>query len=371
MPQARPRRPRPPRRLRARVEDPVFWTDVTQLAKTVTAAVIAWLVATSVLDLPQSFLAPWAALLVVHATVYRTFSQGARQVGAAVLGVLVAWAVGNTLGLDSLAVGVALALGLVLGAISWFEGEGTTIAATALVVLTTGFSDNDNLLVSRLLDTAIGVGVGLLVNLVVWPPLRRRTAIAALDAMDDRIGQLLTDMGDGLAAGVTADDVDAWVDRTRELDEELDRAWSLVRQAAESARMNPRRSAGEVRDPQQWVGLLRRMEQALAETRSTARTLAHGLAAEGEWQPEFRAAYVAVLRGGGAAIVAADREAIVATGERLDELVARLGAQSPAPVLWPVYGGLIINLRNILDAMDEVAAANPISQPPLPFRRSR
>jgi hypothetical protein len=285
--------------------------------------------------------------------------------------VLVAWAVGNTLGPDSLAVGVALALGLGLGSISWFEGEGTTIAATALVVLTTGFSDNDNLLVSRLLDTAIGVGVGLLVNLVVWPPLRRRTAIAALDALDDRIGQLLTDMGDGLAAGVTPDDVDTWVDRTRELDEELDRAWSLVRQAAESARMNPRRPAGEVRDPQQWVGLLRRMEQALAETRSTARTLAHGLAVEEEWQSGFREAYVAALRDGGAAIVAADRAAILATGGRLDELVVRLGAQSPAPVLWPVYGGLIINLRNILDAMDEVAAANPMSQPPLPFRRRR
>ena len=29
-----------------------------------------------IFDLPQAFLAPWAALLVVHATVYRTFSRG-------------------------------------------------------------------------------------------------------------------------------------------------------------------------------------------------------------------------------------------------------------------------------------------------------
>ena len=27
----------------------------------------------------------------------------------------------------------------------------------------------------------------------------------------------------------------------------------------------------------------------------------------------------------------------------------------------------MINLRNILDAMDEVAAANPLGQPPLPM----
>ena len=37
--------------------------------------------------------------------------------------------------------------------------------------------------------------------------------------------------------------------------------------------------------------------------------------------------------------------------------------------MWPVYGGLVVNLRNIVDAMDEVAAANPMIQPPLPFAR--
>ena len=89
-------------------DDPVFWTDVVQLVKTVAAAVIAWLLATRVLDLPQSFLAPWAALLVVHSTVYRTFSAGCPPGGAAVLGVLVAWAVGNLFGLGPTAVAVAL-----------------------------------------------------------------------------------------------------------------------------------------------------------------------------------------------------------------------------------------------------------------------
>src|SRR5687767_13861435 len=96
--------------LRARVRehgrDPVFWTDVIQIVKTVVAAVIAWVIATDLLGLPQSFLAPWSALLVVHATVYRTFSQGARQLGAVVLGVFLAWAVGNLLGLDPAAVAV-------------------------------------------------------------------------------------------------------------------------------------------------------------------------------------------------------------------------------------------------------------------------
>src|SRR4029079_15311878 len=94
--------------LRERLRDPVSWTEWLRLAKTVVAAVIAWLLSTRGFELPQSFLAPWAALLVVHATVYRTFSRGLRQVAGAVLGVLLAYVVGNLVGLPALAVAVRL-----------------------------------------------------------------------------------------------------------------------------------------------------------------------------------------------------------------------------------------------------------------------
>ncbi len=82
---------------------------------------------------------------------------------------------------------VLLVVALVLGAVPWLGAEATTIATTGLVVLTTGF-ESDVLLISRLLDTAIGVAVGLLVNVIVWPPLRRRTAAEAMDRIDDNIG---------------------------------------------------------------------------------------------------------------------------------------------------------------------------------------
>ncbi|MGZ8743667.1 MAG: FUSC family protein [Nocardioides sp.] len=357
--------------VRAKWDDPVFWSEVIQVVKTAAAAVIAWLIATRVFELPQSFLAPWAALLVVHSTVYRSVSQGARQVVAAVAGVLLAWAVGNVLGLDTTSVSVVLLLGLVIGAFRWFGEERITVAATALIVLTTGFSDDDSMLLSRLADTAIGIMVGLAVNLLVWPPLRQRTAIAAMDALDNRIGQLLVDMADGLEAGLTRERADAWLERTRKLDEELDRAWALVRQASESAWMNPRRSAGGLRDPRAWVDLLQRVEQAVAEVRSMTRTLSRGLIGEEEWQRAFLDGYVALLRAAGHAICAADPEPIRQCHDQLDTLAGLVDRESSAPRLWPVYGGLLTNLRNVLDAMDEVAAANPMDQPPMPFRRSR
>jgi hypothetical protein len=347
------------------LSDPIWWNDLLQIAKTVLAAVTAWVLAASVLDLPQPFLAPWAALLVVHASVYRTFSKGAQQVAATVVAVLLAALVGELMGLSTVSVAVLLTVSLILGAVPWLGSESTTIATTGLVVLTTGF-ESDVMLIARLLDTAIGVGVGLLVNVLVWPPLRRSTAAKAMDRIDDGIGALLVDMAGGLGDGCQEEDVTAWIDRSRGLDADIEHAWGLVRQAEESARMNPRRSARQMRNPRQWHGLLRRMEQSVAETRSLARTLGGQQAHRDTWGDDFALPWIEMLGDTGRAAADADPA-------RLHEVRARLVAlteemrTTERSAEWPVYGALIINLRNIIDSMDVVAEAQPIGGPPLPL----
>lgn len=353
-------------RVNDRIGDPIWWNDVLQLAKTVLAAVTAWVIASSVLDLPQPFLAPWSALLVVHATVYRTFSKGSQQVAATVVGVMLASAVGQSLGLTTTSIALLLVVSLVLGAVPWLGAEATTIATTALVVLTTGFHD-DVLLISRLLDTAIGVAVGLLVNVIVWPPLRRRTAAQTLDRIDDRIGELLEEMAAGLDDGCRDEDVTAWTDRTRDLDGDLDQAWALVRQAQEGARMNPRRSARAMKDPRHWHELLRRMEQAVAETRSLCRTLGGQQSHKETWGAAFADPWIAMLGDAGRAAAGADPGALLDVRRRLEAFAEELRATERSPE-WPIYGALIINLRNIVDAMGRVAEANPIGGDPLPLQ---
>jgi uncharacterized membrane protein YgaE (UPF0421/DUF939 family) len=352
-----------------RLGDPIWWSDVMQVAKTVLAAVAAWVIAATVLELPQPFLAPWAALLVVHSTVYRTFSKGMQQVAATIVAVLLATIVGEVLGLSTVAVALLLVAALVLGAVPWLGAEATTIAATGIVVLTTGFED-DVVLVSRLLDTAIGVAVGLAVNLIVWPPLRRHTAARALDRVDDQIGQLLLDMAAGLKDGCGDEDVTGWIDRTREIDDELDQAWALVRQAQESARMNLRRSAREMRDPRRWHELLRRLEQTVAETRSLARTLSSQQAHRTSWGPEFADPWIDVLTGIGRAARDADPSTLLVARRRLTALSDGL-RHTERSEEWPVYGALIINLRNIADAMHEVTVANPLGGARVPLRIPR
>jgi uncharacterized membrane protein YgaE (UPF0421/DUF939 family) len=332
----------------------------------VLAAVLAWVLVTDVLALSQSFLAPWSAILVVQATVYRTFSTGMRQVAGAVAGVLIAWTVGTTLGLGPVAVAVAVGLGLIIGALPWFGADVTSTATTALIVLTTGSSTQGVLLVDRLAETGIGVGVGLMVNLLVWPPLQRRSTVAAIDQIDDEVGDLLVDMAAGLEHGEVADQVHGWVERTRLLDDELDQAWALVGQARESARMNPRRSARGLRDPSEWNRLLLRLEQGVAESRSLARTIALG---KDGVEPSFRLSWTAALREAGEAIQYADPERLKAVRETIRGLA--VAGPSEHADRWPVEGAALINLRNIIESFALITEANPLGRPPVPHEAIR
>ena len=159
---------------------------------------IAWVLAIEVLSLPQSFLAPWAALLTVHATVYRSIARGLQQVAAAVAGVLLAFAAGAVLGVSAASLALMLLVAMAVGALRPMRAESTTAAATALVVLLTGYSDDGSMLLARLADTFVGIAAGLAVNLAVWPPLRDRAAARRIDRLDDGVGALLADMAGDL-----------------------------------------------------------------------------------------------------------------------------------------------------------------------------
>src|SRR5829696_1143076 len=288
-----------------RLRDPVLWSDVSQIVKTVVAAVLAWVIARDVLDIAQPFLAPWAALLTVHATVYRTFARGVQQVGATMLGVLLAF----------------------------------------------------------LLDTVIGIGVGLVVNLVVWPPLRDRAAARRVDRIDDRLGELLTDMAARLREGGVDGDAAEWEERTRDIEHDVDLAWATVRQARESGRMNPRRGAAErIRAADDFGTLLTRLEQATAETRSMARTFGGSTGGVPTWDPAFRETWIGLLERTGRAIMAADVEAVETVRADVEAAARSLSGSAGSSLLHPEHGAQLVNLRNIADAMGDVAGAQPVRE---------
>ena len=346
-----------------RLRDPLTWASVSELGKTAIAAVVAWVLAVHVFHLQQAFMAPWAALLTVHATVYGTLRRGLQQAGASVLGVLIGFAAWRIFGLGAISLGAAVLAGLLVGSVRGVRAE-TTTAATAVVVLTTGYIDRSGMLAARLADTGIGIVVGLLVNVIVWPPLRDRSAANHIDVIDDRVGDLLTDIATQLRRGTSADDVDGWLGRTDELDNDIDRAWSVIEEARESGRLNPRRAVPHrMRAAERFVPIVNRLAQAVAETRSMARTIRVARVPPEEWDREFREPWLDLLHRSGTAVVDADTGEVKAARSELSALADRLAVDELHNDLWPVYGALLINLRNVLDALAAVAEEQPVKVP--------
>ena len=350
--------------LRHRLRDPVTWTGVSQLLKTAFATVVAWVLAAQVFNLEQAYLAPWAALLTVQATVFGTLRSGVRQAGASVLGILVAFAAGQLFGLSAFSVGAAILVGLVVGSAGRLRDERATAAATALIVLTNGYSDNGGVLGARLLDTAVGIAVGLLVNLLVWPPLRDRSAASQIDAVAEAIGKVLTEMAARVSGDCGPADVDDWIAKTNALDRAIDQAWTVLAQARESGRLNPRRAtARRMRAAQNFDDILGRLGQAVAETRSLARTIGHARVPTREWDSGFLEHWRELLKRAGRAISRGDAAAIASVQADLTGYVDTLAVGHLRAGFWPVAGAVLVNLRNILDALDVVADAQPLEVP--------
>jgi hypothetical protein len=106
-----------------------------------------------------------------------------------------------------------------------------------------------------------------------------------------------------------------------------------------------------------------RLGQAVAETRSMARTIAHARMPTGDWDPGFRERWRELLSRAGGAISAADAEAIESVRVDLSAYDNELAVSHLREAFWPVAGAVLVNLRNILETLGVVAYAQPVAVP--------
>ncbi len=350
-------------RLRAWVCSPVNQTNLLQMLKAVLAAVVAWVLAELVLELRQAFLAPWVALLTVHATVYRTVWRGAQTVVAVTIGILLSLVVVTAFDVTPWSLGLALLIGLLLARVSVLHDEDITIATTALFVITTGYQFSDqrtiDLLPDRLLSTAIGVAVALLVNLLVLAPLNDRSARQQVDDIDRALGSLLVDMAWQLRRPDESQAEDDWIERTRSIDTDIGRAWSLVRTAQESRSWNPRRRRHPAHDLRSYPQILQRLEEGVSQIRSMARHIRESSREAQEWDVRFSRKFIPLLTEVGHRIADPDGD-VADLRTDVQDLANYLSTEELSGLFWPLYGALIANLQMIIDVVDDVATAPPI-----------
>jgi hypothetical protein len=218
---------------------------LVQAAKMAVAAVVAWLAARQ-LGGPQSFIAPYAAVLIMNGTVYRSLVDAARQVTTVVLGVLVAFVVAvavpwRTSGGQLVALAVAVFAGMVIGRWHRLGRDGIWVGVVALLMITYGTAADAGYLFYRAGDALVGAVIGVAVNVLILPPIHLRDVGAAVAAVSGEIEELLYAMAGNLRGGWDKDDALRWRRQARALETVVRHAEKMAGHGRESMRFNPRR----------------------------------------------------------------------------------------------------------------------------------
>ncbi|WP_415976582.1 FUSC family protein [Rhodococcus sp. 077-4] len=225
-------------------------------AKMAGAAAVAWILATEVLSMTQPFLAPYAAVFLIDVTISRSLRSAAEQIASVSVGVLVAGLVVVVVDDVSVALGICVFVGALVGRWSKFGTSGIWIPVTALLMITYGSASDPIALLDRIIELTIGAAVGLAVNALAAPPLYWRTSQRAVESVSSTAATLLRDVAIGLdpepdrsSAGDRSSD---WRARSNAVRAEVQHAQAALTWTEESTRANLRRSAASTRVSHRW-----------------------------------------------------------------------------------------------------------------------
>jgi uncharacterized membrane protein YccC len=216
-------------------------SPLLQVAKTSAAAVIAWLLSQLLLGQPLPIFAAIAALLVVQPSVNQSVSKGVERSVGVIAGVLIAFVSGQLFGSASWVILLIIVVSLL---IAWVLklGPGSTnqIPISAMLVLALG-AQTPGYALDRILETVIGAGVGLIVNLVIVPPVSLAPAHRAIRLLLDDVAGTLDDLAATLSTPTSAEQRSDLIERARGLRPLREAAMSALAGASESLTLNPRR----------------------------------------------------------------------------------------------------------------------------------
>ena len=208
-------------------------------AKTTLAAVISWELALRLPGTQPPVLAPLTALLVTQLTLVKTITGSLQRVASVTAGVLLALGVADLLGLHWWSVGLVVFVSLAVGQVLKLGSHRVEVPVSALLVLTLG--GTTGVARTRVLETLIGAGVGVVVNAFLVPPVYIRPAGEAIYELADHMAGVLEGAAADLAEGWSGEDAYERLREARELDAEGREAREAVAQAEDSLRLNPRR----------------------------------------------------------------------------------------------------------------------------------
>ncbi|MBK1783684.1 FUSC family protein [Prauserella cavernicola] len=220
---------------------------VAFVLKSTIAATAAWAVSYYALDAESAAFAPFSAVLMLQVTVYQSVWHSLRYVAAVAAGVAVQLVFGFVLGAGLATFALVAVTAAVIGRWRRLGTEGaqvSTAAYFAFSTFVTAASGAERLgqLGEIIALVVLGCGIGVLVNLVVLPPLRYRSAEYGVQTLSHSLCDLISDMYPALRQGeLDGERAAHWRDRASRLGPLVAQAQSSVHLARESSYYNPRR----------------------------------------------------------------------------------------------------------------------------------
>lgn len=211
------------------------------VAKTALAVGLAWWIAPhmpGVVD-EYPYYAPLGALVSMYPTLMGSLRSGLQTVLGLAAGVGLATLVILTVGPTWWTIPIVVGLGVLLSGTGWFGSGKEYVPIAALFVLIVGGQDADDYSLGYLVQTAVGVTIGLLVNVLIAPAPLTAAAALRVDAFREQLAAHLHEIADAVSSSWPperdewARDADSLADTTRELR-------AALADADDSRRGNPR-----------------------------------------------------------------------------------------------------------------------------------
>ncbi|WP_367124485.1 aromatic acid exporter family protein [Streptomyces phytohabitans] len=217
------------------------------VTKSALAATVSWVISHDLMAAGSPAFAPFSAVLIMQVTVYQSMLQALRYVGAVSVGVALQGVLGLLVG-PHLFTFVLMALAaLAIGRWRPLGSQGSQVATAAFFAFSTYVAAADtserwSQLGEIVVLVLIGCGVGVVVNALVLPPMRYRSAEYGIHTLAHSLCELVSDMYAAMREGKLEEErTRHWRQRAGDLGPLAQQAHASVHTAWESTLYNPRR----------------------------------------------------------------------------------------------------------------------------------
>ncbi|UYO95800.1 aromatic acid exporter family protein [Microbacterium sp. M28] len=213
--------------------------------KTALAVGIAWTLAhfTPGVTDEYPYYAPLGALISMHPTLMDSVKSSVQTLAALATGMLLALLIVFTVGPNIWTLALVAGVGVLLSGTGWFGVGREYVAVAAVFVLVIGGQDAEMYSLGYLVQMAVGLGVGLAVNLLIAPGTFSATAKAKVSAYQSAVAEHLAGIGDALEGPWPPERIE-WTRGADALETTARELRTALAEADRSRRGNPRAVGG-------------------------------------------------------------------------------------------------------------------------------